>query len=289
MQLALQSKPSETRARAARFAVAILAIVASSLVAQESTTRQAGHSAIIGRITDEHHTAVAGVEVVLRELPASATTTNDSGRFVIADLAAGSYHLVVRRVGYEPRSFVANLIADDTLLVGNVQLVAAAGTTRLPAVEVRDRGNDNHDLIDFEQRRRSGGAGKFITPDDMAKVLGSPLSNVLRARMPELKRISYPICAGNGIAIAGSGSASISAPQPQLTPRCKMPAECYSQIWFDGVLVYAYGTGGLPPNVDAYQTSQIEAIEIYARGGDTPTQFNSTGSACGTILIWSKR
>lgn len=274
---------------------AAIAIVAAHGVsfAQDASPRPRATSAIVGRITDERHVAIPGVEVMLRELSSATTLTNDSGRFVLGGLSEGSYHLVVRRVGYEARSFVAKLIADDTLLVDNLELKAAA-TKELPAVEVRDQTFDNPFLAEFEARRRSSGAGTFIAPAEIAKTNGAALSNILVGRMPELKRIRYPVCAGGGVAIAGSGSPPISAgsidgAQPQLTPRCKMQAACYSQIWINGTQVYAYGTGGLPPNIDSYQSTQIDAIEIYARGGETPAQYNSTGSACGTILLWTKR
>src|SRR3954464_10224967 len=100
-------------------AIAMFLTGASTLGAQDSAKSQPAHSAIIGRVTDQQHVAVRGVDVLLRELPASATTTNHSGRFVISGVVAGAYHLVLRHVGYEPRSFVANIAADDTLFVEN--------------------------------------------------------------------------------------------------------------------------------------------------------------------------
>lgn len=268
--------------------IGIVLACATTLGAQDSTKSKPAHSAIIGRVTDQQHAAVAGVEVMLRELPASATKTNDSGRFVISNVVEGAYHLVLRRVGYEPRSFVANIAADDTLIVENIQIVSNGQATQLPTVEVRDRAAESRDLAAFEQRRKTG-VGKFITPAEMAKVSGSPLSNVLGSRAPELARVRFPPCAGTGLAIGGSAASSIQVDTPKFSPRCNLPAFCYASVWIDGVRIYSPGTGAIPPNIDQFQTNEIEAIEIYPRGGQTPTEYNLTGSGCGTILIWRKR
>ncbi len=40
------------------------------------------------------------------------------------------------------------------------------------------------------------------------------------------------------------------------------------------------GDGAVPPD-------QIAAVEYYSPA-ETPSQFNMTGSACGTLIIWRK-
>jgi hypothetical protein len=35
--------------------------------------------------------------------------------------------------------------------------------------------------------------------------------------------------------------------------------------------------------------NQVEAVEAYSGGADIPPEFNVTGSACGVIVIWTRR
>jgi hypothetical protein len=46
--------------------------------------------AILGRITNERRSPIEGAEITLREI-ARTVTSNDSGRFAIIDVPAGSY------------------------------------------------------------------------------------------------------------------------------------------------------------------------------------------------------
>jgi len=68
-----------------------------------------------------------------------------------------------------------------------------------------------------------------------------------------------------------------------------MDPACYMQVLVEGMRVYWYDRSTLPPNIDEYQLSQIEAIEVYHGGAETPSRFSGTGAGCGTILIWLKR
>jgi hypothetical protein len=66
---------------------------------------------------------------------------------------------------------------------------------------------------------------------------------------------------------------------------------CYYQLIVDGSRVYSYdrSTTTLPPDINEFLVDQIEAVEVYAGGAQTPAKYNATGSACGTVVIWHKR
>jgi len=77
---------------------------------------------------------------------------------------------------------------------------------------------------------------------------------------------------------------------------------CPLAIWLDGVLLWApVSTAGwrppgrltnanqnIPPNLDQYNVSTMGAVEVYT-AASVPSQYRSSGSACGVLLLWTKR
>lgn len=62
-----------------------------------------GNGAIEGLITDGEHAALPGALVGLVELPGIEATTDTDGRFVISNVAPGTYALAAQKLGYEPK------------------------------------------------------------------------------------------------------------------------------------------------------------------------------------------
>ena len=60
-------------------------------------------------------------------------------------------------------------------------------------------------------------------------------------------------------------------------------------VWLDGVRIYQPGRGVPPPDLNNFSVSQLEGVEIYQGGADTPAELGGTGSGCGTIVIWTRR
>jgi hypothetical protein len=42
------------------------------------------------------------------------------------------------------------------------------------------------------------------------------------------------------------------------------------------------------PNVDEFRVEELEAIEIYRGGSQTPPEFNMVSSNCGVLLLWTR-
>ena len=58
-----------------------------------------------------------------------------------------------------------------------------------------------------------------------------------------------------------------------------------------GVLVFVDGAEMTVMSDDINQLvslSEVEAVESYSGVGTIPPQFNSTGSACGVVVIWRR-
>ena len=47
--------------------------------------------------------------------------------------------------------------------------------------------------------------------------------------------------------------------------------------------------GGSAPDIDATSISNLEAVEIYRGGADTPAELGGLGASCGTIVLWTRR
>jgi hypothetical protein len=41
--------------------------------------------------------------------------------------------------------------------------------------------------------------------------------------------------------------------------------------------------------LDTYSPDQVAGIEVYNSPAEIPSMFNMTGSACGVIVVWTKR
>lgn len=89
--------------------------------------------AVVGTVTDSAGAPLGSVEIVVTEANRS-TITDDSGRFVIRALPAGTYHLSVLRIGYSGQHVVVNVPADGPEVV--VRVIMKRATIRLSSVNV---------------------------------------------------------------------------------------------------------------------------------------------------------
>jgi outer membrane receptor for monomeric catechols len=145
--------------------------------------------------------------------------------------------------------------------------------------------------------RKQLGFGTFIDDSLLRTREHSALSDVLR-RVPGLTLTYLP--SGGGLAVQMSRAGTIST-CPIMAPQCGAPGglankerkdtRCFAQIYLDGIRVYAPGqnTGDSRGfSIDQFMVLHLQAIEIYKGPGSTPAQYNSTGSACGTVLLWTR-
>jgi hypothetical protein len=154
-------------------------------------------------------------------------------------------------------------------------------------VRIVATGAVSSELEGFYERRATG-IGQFITRETFDQRSGSTLSEVLRSRTTRLKYV--PRACSNGVAIVGSDAPVDLMPAQKVGQgMCTMTAACFAQLFVDGVRLYSYDRFSLPPNIDEIQPTQVEAIEIYHGGAETPARFGGTGAACGTIVVWLRR
>ncbi len=244
------------------------------------------------------------------------STTEASGRAVLASLPPGTQMLDLRAPGYAPVRRVVQLRPNrevvDTVRVERVQTLAA--------VEVRGRRQPRLEIRRDIESRKSRLGGYLVTPDELARLGDLPIYMLLD-RIPQL-RVAYKPDVENrdrperrarpagGEAQPGptgrrgsdrEGRAASALP-PELPALLKPPAtewyeltedtglrfsmpgangkRCNAHVWIDGKLARPEALYGL-------QAHEIYAIEVYMRDLDVPVKFRKSMESCGAIIVWT--
>ncbi|HTI63376.1 MAG TPA: carboxypeptidase-like regulatory domain-containing protein [Gemmatimonadaceae bacterium] len=191
-------------------------------------------------------------------------STGDNGRFRITNIPAGTYVVVVRRLGYAPLSSAVSIAAGDTtrasftllpreVTLGPVVVTSAAGIGP---------------LAEFESRRTLG-LGQYMTQDDIRRLNMARTSDLLRTF--------------HSTTVTPSGVHNSRG----------LPARgCNYQFYLDGVAISVHDIDvDLPPPMD------LAGMEVYTNTATVPLQYASVGGGtggrgggfCGVILVWMRR
>jgi Carboxypeptidase regulatory-like domain len=233
-----------------RTALLALVLAATTAPAQEAPPIVR----VRGIVVDSAGSPLGGAEV-----RAIGTTlivlTSDSGVFRI-ELPAGPVVFAVRRLGYEPSTFLATLRPGRT----NGVTLALHGTAHaLPGVIVAEAREQSW-LRTFTARRETQ-QGTFITRDDIEKARARVTSDLLRRRVPSAQVVM--IRGGTRVYMRGNAT-----------------RRCAPQL-FVHTTPYSGEVDDFPPDV-------LEAIEIYSGAAELPPELNIGRAMCGAIVIWTR-
>ena len=221
----------------------------------------AAQAAFRGRIvTDSTRQPIPGVEVVL-EKPATRLESNAEGRFAVGGIPWGIQTVTIRKIGYRPVRLRLTVAADDTVQV-EVRLQASAVV--LEPIEVT-ASTVRRGMEDFA-RRRLAGFGRFFDANDLDRAGSRRLSEFLQG------------VAGVRVLTRGARSVLVSS-----------RSNCPMAVWLDGVQVSG-GTRRFTQDINEFQISQLEGIEVYTGVAGTPAELmGSGGGSCGTVVLWTRR
>jgi len=274
-----------TRARALMVAAAALAaaLCAASagshpLAAQARPAAPAptpaGSAILAGLIVDMSGRPIPGVQVLLVELGASATTDAD-GAFVFAGAPAGWYTLVTRRIGFQLAKFEVETRDGATTqvryrLIGSGQAldtVRVAGAAGVAAT---------HRMAAFEHRRANSVNGTFFTRDDIARLDPRVLTDLLRRasglRIDDTGLEQFVMARRSvGTLVVASDSTMEARP-------------CPLRLAVDGRMM----PPGTPLNIIA--PHEIQGVEVYPGPASVPLEFVRTGpdAVCGLVAVWTR-
>lgn len=261
-----------------------LFLIVSSLVTIASPAgAQAGPpgAVIRGQVVD--HTGRPVSDVVSELIGTEHRAVSDvDGRFIIGGIPVGRHRLVVRHVGFVSQSLNANITGPDTI---ETRLTLHSAPTILDTVVSVAPVSERMRLNGFEEHRKLG-LGRFFTESDLARFPGSLMSTVLRNQVPRALFVLRGRCGGRSIASKVGASIGTRG----VIGECLMQDACYFQVFVDGQRIYAYNNRMAdPPDIDAFLLNQLAGVEIYQSAAVTPARYSSTGSPCGTIVLWMRR
>jgi hypothetical protein len=226
--------------------------------------RNAAHGTLFAGVVylDSTHTPIADADVSLPELSLS-TRSNERGIFRITEVPRGTHAVVVRKVGY------GALETQIPFTGASLQREAfLTRTTTLDSVKVLATRPVNRD---FEEHRKIG-VGKFITRAQVEAREGRRLSELLST----LAGVHITGKAPSAFVAGSRGPRSISTPT------------CLANVYLDRMLMY--GRRGDPPfDVNSIPPEEVEAIEYCASAAVTPLEYSTLNSACGVMVIWTRR
>ena len=220
---------------------------------------QRGTAALSGLVVDSLGTPVMGVHVAI-EGTSLSTTSDGSGAFRLAGVAAGRVTLLARRIGFRPATL--------TLDVGErgasqIMMTLEVVPEVLAPVEVQAQ-REVYDarLAGFQERAARRTSGHFISRERIDRSHSKRFVDVLR-EVPSV-RIVTTRAWGTVVYLRGN--------------------KCPPMVYIDG-----FPASAGPMDLDLLDLASVEGIEVYAGLGSVPSEFSSERTdRCGVIAVWSR-
>lgn len=213
---------------------------------------------VTGLVVDANDIPLANAQVTIGGAPPART--NALGQWSANDAPYGTRALDVRAVGYYPEHRTIDVLEG----MPPQRIVLSTMKAVLDTVRVRAVANANRDLAAFETRRRSSGAGTFVTRDEIARRNPQRITDLLRT-MPRVRiRRNIPDTTSVQVGEAGQW--------------------CTPLVFVDGMLIQGLSADDMDDVVDP---RNIAGIEVYT-GIMAPPQFQVGMNGCGSIVIWRR-
>lgn len=218
---------------------------------------RAGRGRLVGRVVSSGDQPIAGARVSLVDGP--RTLSDADGRWMLAGVPTGTRQLEVRAIGFLPSGAAVHVLEG----AAPVQVELSPIRTFLDTVKVTAMRERRQDLLDFDDRRRSGASmGRFLTAADITRHALQYASKVFRY-VPGVHLES------DRITVRGAFG------------------ECSPSLWLNGHYVPTLRNKLTADDVDdLVAPERIAGIEVYF--DQVPPMFQWAMSGCGSIVIWTK-
>ncbi len=251
---------------------------------------------ISGRVVDSLSHPLAGANILIGPLHATATT-DPAGRFRLVGVpATGAWLLQVRKLGYGPvdvavlmprDTSIASIVLDPGAVLLRTVVTKTVGLFDKPA---RLANTAKYDEF-YERRKYSTGSGIFYTHEDIERMDVQDFMDILR-RVPRLKiwdsggntRIRFPHCGMDGIMIELDGNRiwPVGTP-PQRDIGLSNPTPASIMAATDAIPMDG------PDPLDLLRPlreSDVEAMEVYPSSSSLPA--DAVGTSCAAIYVWTR-
>lgn len=243
----------------------------------------AGQTVLTGTVRqDSTGRPLPGVEVLLVGSLIRAVT-DAQGRYAINRVPPGRRLALFRSVGFRPVQEWIVLGTEDTVWVNAMMMPQTVELDPL-VVTARPAAPRGMGVEAFDQRRKLG-FGKFIDSTTLRRSEDVPLIDLI-GRLQGIGFGRFP----------GEFGSIVAVSRRRFGPKGE---PCYMAVILDGVTLYASvapsegGAGGPavrpPTDLKLFSTSSIEAVELYRSAAEVPIEFGGAGSACGALVLWTRR
>ena len=244
----------------------------------------AAQTAVIGGtvLRDSSGKTLADVEVAIPALR-RGTRTNFTGEFRIDRLAAGTYIVMFRHLGFN--------VLTDTITVKDGQgvddeFIMIEAPASLGAQQVTATSEHQPLYLEEFNDRMKVGLGHFLPESEVRKADSKSFINFIASSLPGMKIYHAP----GGAQILQSGRKPCTGPAFQCTNSGKGELSgCTVSVYIDGVAEYVTGSSKRdPPDFSEMKSEDFSAVEFYASGATAPAKYNATGNDCGVLLLWRR-
>ncbi len=236
---------------------------------------------LAGRVVN----VASGVPVTGAEITVAGTKmqSDSVGRFTLTATTRDSILVNIRKIGFVAANFGGvfseNTEQPITFGLRPIAPVLDTITVRRAVGLLATRG--------FDERRRNG-IGSFLNRAQLEshgpRQLGEILAGAFGARLVRMSNGQAALASSRGG--AGLGGKSRGGDPSDFLRGAKRA--CYTQVFVDGVRVFAPAEGAPLFDVNSLDPTEIEAVEYYRGPAETPVRFATPDSECGTLVVWTR-
>ncbi len=223
-----------------------------------------------------------------------ATRSDSSGAFRLTSIIPGRHSVIARQVGLSSVQEDVEFAPNDEIF-WRVPLLrtASLGSMTITATRIDPA------LLEFEEHRRLG-LGRFLSREDLAKLEGRRVGDVLRpmtgARVLgggpyqyiNSRRYVQPMRALEECRKEQSSPGSPIYVPSLADKRRGIQCTCYAHVYVDGQLMNP-GTPAEPYDLSQLAVTGIESLEWYSSPAQLPFKYASLNSSCGVLVIHRRR
>jgi hypothetical protein len=243
--------------------IACMLTVANDIDAQAPSS--AYRNRLLGVFDAQSGAPIEGAEVGDMLSKASALTTR-TGTVALSFLPDGESLIRIRKLGYQSVTIPVAISPVDTT---PLTLLLNVSAQVLPTVVTKDSAPRfiSPGLRAFEERRRMNVGGYFVREDVLRKNDTKRMTSIVRT-LP-------------GLAVVCPNGTRRGECYAATTRMGRITGDCKMQFYIDGILVD-------DDDLEKLRVDQFAGLEYYPGGASVPPQYNKTGSACGTLLLWTR-
>lgn len=248
--------------RAARWAFLAIVTLAATGAPAELGSQSTLLTVIVSQASSE--TPIVGADVLVPTLGLAALT-DSLGRVAFKDLKPGLIKITVR---YPPLASITKSVILGLSDSTDVYVSLANVGFNLDTVHVRGHADPEY-LNEFVARKRMG-IGRFLTQKQLDSAGSEPLADVASRRFTGIRAVWS----------VDHTSVSLQSLRGYYALGGRGKAVCSIQVYIDGILATGMDLVGL-------QSADVAGVEFYSTA--PPVQYARAGSACGVMVLWTRR